>query len=224
MITSTAKINRLSSSASLIGEVPGDVPVPSGTTFLFSAFSGQTVSYTTGDDGWHFQNGTFDLNLPPYPVAYAELDLSAADPFATLVPDNAFGNKNRFTDDAGGQTYANDCVIDHYTGWMFYRVIPSLATWLNAINTANASNAGGYSGWMVANRKQATSIYKWAAGEANAMNYSPFFTNTGVWWTSTTYQGDSTRAILANHVGGGSISLRDKALTGYYFICRKHYG
>ena len=90
---------------------------PSGIAYVRSGlWSGQGTSYLTGDEGWQASNGIFDDVLPAYPQSIASLDYNAANPFDTLVSNNAFGNKNRFTDENGLQIYGNAYFIDHLFG------------------------------------------------------------------------------------------------------------
>jgi len=57
--------------------------------------SGQTTSYRNGDDG--------------------DIEAGRGSGFFTLTGNNPFGNTNRFTDTAGGTTYANNIAIDWNT-------------------------------------------------------------------------------------------------------------
>ena len=114
-----------------------------------------STSYVS-DDSWDsFLDGDYDRTNPSYPVSYAELDYTAeqSDVRATpatgtsstdkvgqtmLKENNAFGNKFRYTDDAGNESDATVgsnlwahvdwnnhswtgatqyYVIDHLTGW-----------------------------------------------------------------------------------------------------------
>lgn len=142
----------------------------------------QTVSYRTGDDG--------DVE--------AGRDVS----FLVLAENNIFGNTNRFTDTVGGQTYANNIIIDHSTydgskvfGW--YKLSsPILYTWNQAIDWAVALSVGGFtSGWRLPNINQLMSILNW--GISSNLNYAPFSLATQIsHWTSTTNPNDTTSALI----------------------------
>ena len=141
--------------------------------------TGQTTSYRTGDDG--------DLE------AGRDVD------FTTLKADNPFGNTNRFTDELGTQTYANDIVID----WSTYDGSKVLGyyvgdnttnrTWADAIDWGLALSVGTFtSGWRLWNIKELFNVANY--DEAYPLNYSPI--NTGFnMWTSNTFDGSTTTAF-----------------------------
>ena len=70
----------------------GAAVAPVGATLMKT---GQTTSYRTGDDG--------------------DIEAGRATSFSVLSANNPFGNTNRFTDELGGTTYANNIVIDWST-------------------------------------------------------------------------------------------------------------
>jgi hypothetical protein len=151
----------------------GGGSTPIGATLMKT---GQTTSYRTGDDG--------------------DIEAGRATDFFTLNYTNPFGNTNRFTDELGGATYANDIVID----WSAYdniagtvlgytkNVQPS-AVWNDAIDNALALSIGAYtSGWRLPNWKEMANIF--AVGYSRALDYAPFsnaFNHR--FWTSTTLDG-----------------------------------
>lgn len=157
------------------------VAAPKRSTALLMK-TNQTVSYRTGDDG--------DVE--------AGRDVS----FLVLAENNIFGNTNRFTDTVGGQTYANNIIIDHSTydgskvfGW--YKLSsPLLYTWNQAIDWAVALSVGGFtSGWRLPNINQLMSILNW--GISSNLNYAPFSLATQIsHWTSTTNPNDTTSALI----------------------------
>jgi len=141
--------------------------------------TGQTISYATGDDG--------------------DLQEGRLTDFTTLDWTNPFGNTNRFTDELGGQTYANDIVID----WSTYNQVSSevigfykgdsntVRTWINAVNWGGAVSVSVYnSGWRLTNVNELFNILSF--NSTSLLNYSPFNHTTAL-WTST---GFSSTAIL----------------------------
>jgi hypothetical protein len=155
---------------------------PVGATLMKT---GQITSYRTGDDG--------------------DIEAGRATSFSVLASNNPFGNTNRFTDTAGGQTYANNIVIDWSTyngtnvnGW--YRLaMPTVGTytWNQAIDNALAFTIGTFtSGWRLANVTEYFSIFNWANTPANKLNYAPF-SLVGDFWSSTT---DANSTINAFYV------------------------
>lgn len=163
-------------------EIKPVVEPPVGATLMKT---GQITSYRTGDDG--------------------DIEAGRATSFSVLESNNPFGNTNRFTDTAGGQTYANNIVIDWSTyngtnvnGW--YRLaMPTVGTytWNQAIDNALAFTIGTFtSGWRLANVTEYFSIFNWANTPANKLNYAPF-SLVGDFWSSTT---DANSTISAFYV------------------------
>ena len=170
--------------------------------------TGQTTSFQTGDDG--------------------DLQEGRATDFLTLEYNNPFGNTNRFTDELGGTTYANDIVIDWSTydtvsgkvlGW--YRT-PLIGTLSAAISNSLAFSVGTFtSGWFLPNIIQLISIANY--GVAQPLNYAPFNqTSNNFWWCSTTQNSASSFAyLLANGTAFvGSLVYGFKVNTYAYYPCR----
>lgn len=137
--------------------------------------TGQTTSYTSGDDG--------------------DLQEGRLTDFTTLDWTNPFGNTNRFTDELGGQDYANDIVIDWSTfnqvtqtvlGWS--RAIMSATGWVNQINACQSYSVGSYnSGWRMPNVREIFHLCDFAIGGSEWINYEPFnVPPSRILWTSTT--------------------------------------
>jgi len=200
--------------------------VTSGIAYKNIITTGQLTSYRTGDEAWHVANGSYDTTSPASPVSYAELDQSAANPFLTLVSNNAFGNKNRLTDDLGTQIYASGLVICHLTGWMWYNVLQGTNSWNAAIDNAAASTQGGYSDWMIPLFEQYLTI---ANAEMNeTLNYAPFnISGVRRFWTPTTNLTDTLRKYVFMTVISATqaYNMTREARTGAhnYLLVRKHY-
>ena len=172
----------------------------SGATLLKT---GQTTSYRTGDDG--------------------DIEAGRAVDFLVLASNNPFGNTNRFTDELGGQTYANNIVIDWSTfnnstvlGW--YKGAFPIEVWNDAIDNALVLSVGTFtSGWRLPNATEAFSILNY--GASSAWNYAPFNNTTlSVVWTATTYNSATSNAMVSwsDH----RIAERSKSSTSYSFRCR----
>ena len=130
----------------------------------------------TGMEGTLFTGGWFAPQAAGNYDTIAQLDPAAVSPWSTLLNNNAFGNKNRFTDDAGGQTYSNDLVIDHLTGLMYYRVAGTAAVHSAAVTAAEASTQGGFSDWHLCPREVMVSIADEGEG-VDGLDYAPFNLN-----------------------------------------------
>lgn len=169
--------------------------------------TGQTTSYRVGDDG--------------------DLEKGRLVSFLTLDCNNGFGNTNRFTDTLGGQTYANDLVVDWATGLMWYRVLSGLVNWNTAIDNCEASAQAGYTNWRLPNMSEMISIVN--CGVSGGLNYSPFnitaLTTSAYIWTSTTSPGLSTYAVkwlygypLAQYRGTFNVTLKTESWR--HLMCR----
>jgi hypothetical protein len=181
--------------------VSGDAPV--GATL---GKTGQSVSYRTGDDG--------------------DIEAGRAVSFTVLSVNNPFGNSNRFTDELGGQTYANNIVID----WSTYdgatvlgyrRTSAAAVTWNNAIDGALAVSIGSFTtGWRLPNVKEMQNIMNYSISfTSGAFNYSPFNNADTLLWTSNTLAGASTfKFYIFNY--GYCINIQDQANTLKYIPVR----
>lgn len=170
--------------------------------------TGQFTSFRTGDDG-AFQAGR------------------AVD-FFTLENPGPFGTK-RFTDELGGQTYANDIVIDWSTYDVnlgkvlgYYRVYnASNVNWNTAIDNALIHSVGTFtSGWRLPNRAEMFNIILHEGATLGyPLNYAPFNINLAtVFYTSTSVNA-STCFTLTNNTSI-VLSTYGKTSNGRYFPCR----
>ena len=166
--------------------------------------TGQTTSYRTGDDG--------------------DIEAGRATNFLTLDAAPVHNNgtatinttTNRFTDTLGGQTYANNIVLDWSTwngstllGW--YRVVNGInVTWNAAIDGALALSVGSFtSGWRLPNVMEFSSILNW--GLTSYLNYSPFNLGGLSFQTSTTWGFTTTNNITLSTTGFPGISVKTNA-------------
>ena len=173
--------------------------------------TGQTISFVANDDG-ALQEGR-------------DVD------FYTLASNNPFGNTDRFTDELGGSTYANNIVIDWSTyggttviGWS--RLVVPATIWASHITNATAYSIGSFtSGWRLPNNLEIMSIAKYD-NVSTALNYTPFnVTATGNFSTSTSYRvsalssaynymfGFSTGQLQANSKSNNTFSIRCRTFT-----------
>jgi putative lipoic acid-binding regulatory protein len=169
--------------------------------------TGQTTSYAANDDGARQQG--------------------AGAAFGTLSENNPFGNTNRFTDTLGGQTYANDIVVDwagaDYVGKtvpMWYRVVlggGGGVNWATAIG-GQPFTFSGYNDWYIPNVGQGAEICNY--GLAVATNYAPFnisvLAGTAA-WTSTVNQANTTTAKI---IGYGGIANFARTSSANYILYR----
>ena len=163
-----------------IYEYNSDVIIGRSTATLMK--TGQLISYRAGDDG--------------------DIEAGRGVDFFTLAENNPFGNTNRFTDELGGSTYANNIVIDWSTyngtnvlGW--YRLampIQGVYTWNQAIDNSLIFSIGTFTtGWKLPNTVEYFSLFNWGNAPFNKLNYAPF-NLINDFWTSTTREGNTTDA------------------------------
>lgn len=126
-----------------------------GIEYFKPRYSGNPVSYATGDAAYWANLGKYKPVGLPKPQLHPTLDLTTDLTAMTLLDNNVFGNKSRFTDTQGGQDYGsnNNIVLDHLTGKMIVSMSPNYdtntrdwATWLGIIH---AWSYGGFGDWRM---------------------------------------------------------------------------
>jgi hypothetical protein len=152
---------------------------PVGATLMKT---GQTTSYRTGDDG--------------------DIEAGRATNFTTLASNNPFGNTNRFTDTAGGQTYSNNIIVDWstYNGstvLAYYKGDTTTRTWNAQIDQYLSSTIGGLTGWRMFNAIEALNIMNLERFGNYVYNYAPFnFTSSPrYFWVSNRGAGTGGCAV-----------------------------
>lgn len=184
----------------------GSGATPIGATLMKT---GQTTSYRTGDDG--------------------DLEAGRATSFTVLASNNPFGNTNRFTDELGGQTYANNIVID----WSTYNgsnvlgisrlAIATGNTWNQAIDNSLSYSVGTFtSGWRLPNMKEIFNFVNFANDQNNLLNYSPVnLSSSGrVYWSSTTNLAATTQAYILSNLGLMNVVTKTTSVAYTYFRVR----
>lgn len=186
--------------------------------------TGQTSSVVTGDDG-DLQNGREDdfLTLESVPVH--------TDGSATINT-----TTSRFTDELGGQTYANSIFIDwstynNITGEVlgfFYNYFNAVESpqviWGDFISDCNSFSKGSFvSGWYAPNAREMFNLVN--QGTNQAFNYAPFNINSGYqFWTSTNAHNDPNPITgSAKNIASvrQSVEQSNKASLYFYMPCRK---
>ena len=196
---------------------------PSGIAYDRPILTGQTTSYRTGDDAWSLANGVYDYTPPVYPVSFAALDFNAVSPFTTLISNNAFGDKNRYTDVDGLQVYGDNYVIDHLTGLGWLNIEKTGMDWNGFIDDAYGLTTLTFSDWRVPSINEFVSIMN--RDITVPINFAPFNISTGVFWISTTDLQDTTKSFYWQvDVGGGRNITRIKTdVNRECYYVRNHY-
>lgn len=187
-------------------ELKATAEIPVGATLLKT---GQTTSYRTGDDG--------------------DIEAGRATSFSVLASPNPFGNTNRFTDELGGQTYANNIVID----WSTYNgndvlgisrlAIATGNTWNQAIDNSLSYSIGSFTtGWRLANIREIFNLMNFGNDQNNLLNYSPLnLSSVGrIYWSSTTNLALTTQAYTLSNIGQTAVQIKTSSVAFTYFRVR----
>jgi hypothetical protein len=156
--------------------------------------TGQTTSYRTGDD----------------PTRGRTVD------FLTLSQNNPFGNTNRFTDMSGGQTYANNVVIDwstlgsNDTVLLYFKGNASTyRNWATSIDLYLSDTIAGLTTWYLWNVNELINVCN-LSSKPYRMNYAPFnFGSTQrYFFTSSDYDGTN---VFISDLGAKILEFASKA-------------
>jgi hypothetical protein len=184
--------------------------------------SGVWSIYRTFDEGWHVQNGKF--NYDPTDGVYVDLDKTSSNYYTTLLDDNVFGNRKRFTNDIGGDVTdgtdgsTSNYVIDHYTGLGWGTVARGPFNWNGVIDDAASVSIGPYNDFRAPSQPSGESI---SNPQLSAVfNYAPFLLTTAI-RTSTTPSISTGRAYTL--ASNGDISFPTKSTAANYIPVRNHF-
>jgi hypothetical protein len=169
---------------------------PVGATLMKT---GQTISYSTGDDG-ETQRGRLTNRL-------------------VLEKNNPFGNTNRFTNKTGGSTYAVSVTFD----WSTYNGSTVLAYYFGDMAATRplatqmtqhlSSTFDGLTGWYLTNMQEMINILDWGRLANYQLQYPPFNTNLRYFWVST--QPAGTSGVITDLAGVNPFSSSSKT-SGLY--------
>ncbi len=183
--------------------LPDAAATPRSTATLMK--TGQTTSYRTGDDGDIEAGRDTDF----FTLDAAPLHNDGAATLNTTT--------NRFTDELGGQTYANDIVLDWST-WNgstllgYSRVnIATGNNWEQAIDNSLTYSLGTFtSNWRLSNIKEIINILNYENTRTTLLNYAPLnLSSSGrLYWSSTTVVGSTT--LVYSFSNNGQISQQPK--------------
>ena len=184
--------------------------------------TGQWTSYRTGDEGYHAQLGTYQRS---FTGVKTELDYSSSAFFVTMMNNNAFGNKSRFTNDLGGSvTDGSDSstalyVVDHDTGLGWDIGIQLTGNWNASIDYANSRIVGAYNDFRLPTLNEVDSITD-VSRPVNVHDYAPF-NFTQAFLTGTTFAASTGRIyVVANN---GDFALLNKTTSYRSITVRNHY-
>jgi len=177
--------------------LPAQVPmvctpcVPNGIAYPEPALTAITGIFRNRDDGWRKANGFRDDVNPANPIYTQALDPSSANPTLTLLYDNFFGNKNRFTDDQGGQIYGAgngstaNYIVDNYRNRGIWDQF-LLTFWDNLVDNSpvvGPYNAGDF--FLMDFEELSSLMVLFTIFNFNRLNYPPFNNNIGEFFYSS---------------------------------------
>lgn len=194
--------------------IKGAATSASGAASTMLMGSGLQTSYRTGDD--------------------KSIDAGREVNFFTLSANNPFGNTDRFTDTLGGQTYANDIVLDwahrDYTAetvLSYYRVERVAIDWNDAIDTALALSVTGFTtGWYLPNWVEMFNLIQVSTDATVVLyplTYAPFnLTLNTNYWTSTTRPIATAQALRFYNNSSYAYNGVVKTTASYSHIYARH--
>lgn len=226
--TYTAPDISFTDSDGVVSAVPANKDIVAtlcGTTTIFNRPTppyGQTTSNFTYDEGYHYQAGIYTTGYAQGSGTIQQLDETDLSR-ETLLYNNEYGNKNRFTDSLGGQDWLSatnsgtdlrNGTQDHLTGleWVnrnaFFLGF-SNSSWLNNLTNVNGATLLTKSDWRVPSMSEINTI----TNQAN----DPFDNGTYFRVTATVptcsirrdlatqyYRRTSTQTITTTGTGSGS--------------------
>ncbi len=171
--------------------------------YIDSRKTGQTTSYFTQDDG--------------------DNQFGYGPDFFTLDCLNLFGTTERFTDTLGGQSYADDIMVDHrYTRMVYMVVQGTVPDWDTANSNAQALTVGGFS-WALPDEGE---IQLWKnIDQADMYNWVPLSIPASPYanlWTGSTNGQNTSQAYRIQPVNGELVAL-GKGVGGVYFIASRKF-
>jgi hypothetical protein len=203
-------------------QTPFVCSTPTGIAYRNIRGTGQWTSYRVGDEGYHAQLGTYQRS---FTGVKTELDYSTSAFFLTMLNNNAFGNKSRFTNDLGGAvTDGSDgstalYVVDHDTGLGWDIELQGSGNWNASIDYANSRTVGIYNDFRQPSLQEVDSITD-SSRPVNVHDYPPF-NITLAFYTGTTFAASTGRAyVIANN---GDYALLNKAVVYRSITVRNHY-
>lgn len=189
-------------------------PTPRSTATLIK--TGQTFSYADYDDGYYEEGRETDFftlsAIPTHNDGSATINTTT----------------NRFTDVLGGQTYANNIMLDWST-WngstllAYYRINRATGiNWVNSLNEARGLNIGGFAIWRVPNKKEVENVEYLGNSPSTSLNYSPLnLSSVGrVYWTADTVTGSSLYAYAFSNSGFMGQQTKTTTTAFTYFAVR----
>ena len=189
----------------VVDDLPCSAPTPSGIAYQEPNLSSIiNTSYADYDAGWRSQNNAYINVQPDYPEYYQTLDPNSSDPHNTLLYNNIFGNKYRFTDSIGSPIsfLLEIDLYDHLTGRIYWRSNWPTYDFENSLIIESAD------GMYIPSYNELLSLSFGNTGNYNINNLSIGSLGSENNWTCNTDIDDSLKGIYLS--GGTSIATRVK--------------
>lgn len=171
--------------------------------------TGETTSYALHDDAWQLVNNPYPA--PPSNPEYMQGLINGS--INILSNNNSFGNTDRFTDDLGGQVYANNYVIDNLTGIGIYRLNDGISKiWGSCLTFAEDSTQNGYTDWRIPNLEEFLSF----------TSVGGLLIENNTYWCSTSWKSNTSRAFRYKNIDKQSAVLPKTVLYRCQLI-RNHF-
>ncbi len=205
--------------------VNSNCPTVNPSTIYYSRppLTGMYQIYYNYDDGWQLSAGTYNYIQPIRPLSIAKLDTSQIGILKnnTLISNNFYGNKYRFTDEFGGQTYTSKYMIDHLTGLGWDMNLRSGLTFSQCLLLSTGNTLAGFADWRLPNINEYDTLH------SNQDQYTHLGVNLGnVHLRSSTIRWDGvTYSLFFNYQGYVGSLLLSNTLDSIYRVIfvRNHY-
>ena len=205
--------------------------VQSGIQYQRDYFTYQVISYAAYDDAWQLANGGYNFTHPAIPLFIQELDLVTDPTGNTLLYNNAFGNKIRWTNASGVlATSTETYTIDNLTGLAYVRPTTTRSSYDNVfgiggvLETLNTSGYNGHNDYFAPNGKIIMNIstFSFKVGDRAVLLPLMKFSIYEI-LTSTTYRLASTSVYDSNHITILSTVTKSSNSVFQNIYCRIHF-
>ena len=203
--------------------IVGDVIIPEGIVYERFYHNNAKISTDLYDEPWLIMNGWLTGSTPTNPLYVQALD-PGDNTGQTLLHDNAFGNRMRFTNSDGTQSPNNGTTytIDNLSGLAFSTVL-FVDSWNDTfgaggrIENINTANTEGFNDWFCA-----TSAIIWRMSENDPGSSMSLYNKASNHWnTSTSLSENPTLQLYFN--GFARFFNQSKTTNRPFLITRIHF-
>lgn len=204
-----------------------------GTLLRRPEYSYQNSSSAVFDERDQFNKGWFNFIDPVNPVFVQALDLSTDITGRTLLHNNSFGNKFRYTTVLGSQATAikGQLVIDNYTGLMILDdrdLAVNEVIWNSAfgvggrLDQLNVANFQGHNDWIFAPIRVVGQELNTINAITNRSFMLPWMSTQSLNICSSSSHNQNTNFALI-YTSQGLLTITGKGGICIFMLCRKHF-